>query len=224
MSSSLFPENSGPGNPGSDSSGWISAHCDGGARGNPGPAGYGAFIQSADGSVLAELSEFLGIRTNNFAEYSGLLGCLQFALDRGYPRLRVVSDSELRVKQIQGKYKVKSPNLKPLYDEARRRIAKLEKFEITHALRHKNKDADRLANEAMDRGMNRTTVIPVTRPVVTNLGAPPKAIPYPQKSAAPPDPYAKADAMLRGFTKGGVIHVLGGTTLPDGIFVKIIRE
>jgi probable phosphoglycerate mutase len=224
MSSSLFPENSGPGNPGSDSSGWISAHCDGGARGNPGPAGYGAFIQSADGSVLAELSEFLGIRTNNFAEYSGLLGCLQFALDRGYPRLRVVSDSELMVKQIQGKYKVKSPDLKPLYDEARRRIAKLEKFEITHALRHKNKDADRLANEAMDRGMNRTTVIPVTRPVVTNLGAPPKAIPYPQKSAAPPDPYAKADAMLRGFTKGGVIHVLGGTTLPDGIFVKIIRE
>jgi len=224
MSSSLFPENSGPGNPGSDSSGWISAHCDGGARGNPGPAGYGAFIQSADGSVLAELSEFLGIRTNNFAEYSGLLGCLQFALDRGYPRLRVVSDSELMVKQIQGKYKVKSPDLKPLYDEARRRIAKLEKFEITHALRHKNKDADRLANEAMDRGMNRTTVISVTRPVVTNLGAPPKAIPYPQKSAAPPDPYAKADAMLRGFTKGGVIHVLGGTTLPDGIFVKIIRE
>jgi len=224
MSSSLFPENSGPGNPGSDSSGWISAHCDGGARGNPGPAGSGAFIQSADGSVLAELSEFLGIRTNNFAEYSGLLGCLQFALDRGYPRLRVVSDSELMVKQIQGKYKVKSPDLKPLYDEARRRIAKLEKFEITHALRHKNKDADRLANEAMDRGMNRTTVIPVTRPVVTNLGAPRKASPYPQKSAAPPDPYAKADAMLRGFTKGGVIHVLGGTTLPDGIFVKIIRE
>ena len=222
----LFPEavSQTPTRPKSAGEGWISAHCDGGARGNPGPAGYGAFIQSADGSVLAELSEFLGIRTNNFAEYSGLLGCLQFALDRGYPRLRVVSDSELMVKQIQGKYKVKSPDLKPLYDEARRRIAKLEKFEITHALRHKNKDADRLANEAMDRGMNRTTVIPVTRPVVTNLGAPPKAIPYPQKSAAPPDPYAKADAMLRGFTKGGVIHVLGGTTLPDGIFVKIIRE
>lgn len=235
MSSSLFPENPGPGNPGSDSSGWISAHCDGGARGNPGPAGYGALIQSADGSVLAELSEFLGIRTNNFAEYSGLLGCLQFALDRGYPRLRVVSDSELMVKQIQGKYKVKSPDLKPLYDEARRRIAKLEKFEITHALRHKNKDADRLANEAMDRGMNRIPVIPVTNPGAPRSGAqrpaladaggtPPKATPYPGKSEAPPDPYAKADAMLRGFTKGGVIHVLGSTTLPDGIFVKIIRE
>lgn len=239
MSSSLFPENPGPENTGSDSSGWISAHCDGGARGNPGPAGYGAFIQSADGSVLAQLSEFLGIRTNNFAEYSGLLGCLQFALDGGYPRLRVVSDSELMVKQIQGKYKVKSPDLKPLYDEARRRIAKLEKFEITHALRHKNKDADRLANEAMDRGMKRPQ-IPISGENLSsgkNLSsfgeaggsasrteAPPKATPYPKKSEVPPDPYAKADAMLRGFTKDGVIHVLGGATLPDGIFVKIIRE
>lgn len=233
MSSSLFPENPGPGVPGSGSSGWISAHCDGGARGNPGPSGYGALIQSADGSVLAELSEFLGIRTNNFAEYSGLLGCLQFALDRGYPRLRVVSDSELMVKQIQGKYKVKSPDLKPLYDEARRRIARLEKFEITHALRHKNKDADRLANEAMDRGMKRPQA-PASGKNLSSFGetggpasrtdAQPKATPYPRKSEAPPDPYAKADAMLRGFTKGGVIHVLGGTTLPDGVFVKIIRE
>jgi probable phosphoglycerate mutase len=229
MSSSLFPEN-----PVSGNTDWISAHCDGGARGNPGPAGYGALIQAADGSVLARLSEFLGIRTNNFAEYSGLLGCLQFALDHGYPRLRVVSDSELMVKQIQGRYKVKSPDLKPLYDEARRRIAKLEGFEITHALRHKNKDADRLANEAMDRGMHRGPA-PSAAPSAANPGtsrptpederrAPPKAIPYPKKSEAPPDPYAKADAMLRGFTKDGVVHVLGGTTLPDGIFVKIIRE
>ncbi|HZY72233.1 MAG TPA: reverse transcriptase-like protein [Edaphobacter sp.] len=225
MSSSLFPEN-----PVSGNTDWISAHCDGGARGNPGPAGYGALIQGADGSVLARLSEFLGIRTNNFAEYSGLLGCLQFALDHGYSRLRVVSDSELMVKQIQGRYKVKSPDLKLLYDEARRRIAKLEGFEITHALRHKNKDADRLANEAMDRGMHRGPAPSAANPGASRptpedeRGAPPKAIPYPKKSEAPPDPYAKADAMLRGFTKGGVVHVLGGTTLPDGIFVKIIRE
>ena len=155
MPSSLFPDNPGPENPSPDKqSGWISAHCDGGARGNPGPAGYGALIQDADGTVIAELSEFLGIRTNNFAEYSGLLGCLQFALDHHHPRLRVVSDSELMVKQIQGKYQVNSPDLKPLWQEAKNRIAKLEKFEITHALRHKNKDADRLANQAMDRGMN----------------------------------------------------------------------
>jgi probable phosphoglycerate mutase len=221
-SSSLFPEKND----------WISAHCDGGARGNPGPAGYGAQVCDSNGTVIAELSEFLGIRTNNYAEYSGLLGCLQYALDHHHSRLRVVSDSELMVKQIQGKYQVKSPDLKPLYEEAKRRIAKLEKFEISHALRHKNKDADRLANEAMDRGMNRSPAkIPVTpkpgapRPALEGVGeVPQKAIPYPKKSEAPPNPYAKADAMLRGFIKDGVIHILGGTTLPDGIFVKIIRE
>ena len=197
---------------------WINAHCDGGARGNPGPAGFGALIQDDQGMVLAELSEFLGIRTNNYAEYSGLLACLQYALDHDYSHLRVVSDSELMVKQIQGKYKVNSPDLKPLWQEARNRIAKLEAFEISHALRHKNKDADRLANEAMDRGMK--------RPHAPGTPAPPplKATPYPTKSEAPPDPYTKADSMLRGFTKDGVVHILGGTTLPDGVFVKIIRE
>jgi ribonuclease HI len=206
---------------------WINAHCDGGARGNPGPAGYGALIQNKEGMVLAELSEFLGMRTNNYAEYSGLLGCLQYALDHHHPRLRVVSDSELMVKQIQGKYQVKSPDLKPLYDEAKRRIAKLEAFEITHALRHKNKDADRLANEAMDRGMRRSPSTEA-RPHAPGQPAPPplKATPYPSASQTPPQPtsYPKADAMLRGFTKDGVVHILGGTTLPDGVFVKIIRE
>ena len=148
-----------PSAPGSHAdSDWITAHCDGGARGNPGPAGFGAVVQDAEGKVLAELSEFLGIQTNNFAEYSGLLAVLDFALKHSHPRLRVVSDSELMVKQIQGAYRVKSPGLKPLYDEARKRIARLEAFEITHALRHKNKDADRLANQAMDRGMGRVAV------------------------------------------------------------------
>jgi ribonuclease HI len=205
----------------SSKSTWINAHCDGGARGNPGPAGYGAVIQDDQGTVLAELSEFLGMRTNNFAEYSGLLACLQYALDHHHPRLRVVSDSELMVKQIQGKYKVNSPDLRPLWQEAKNRIAKLEAFEISHALRHKNKDADRLANQAMDRGMNRgqsSTASGQTTP------PPLKATPYPTKSETPPDPYPKADTMLRGFTKDGVVHILGNATLPDGVFVKIIRE
>src|ERR1700722_10582136 len=199
-------------------SSWINAHCDGGARGNPGPAGYGALIQDDQGMVIAELSEFLGLRTNNYAEYSGLLGCLQYALDHSHPRLRVISDSELMVKQIQGKYKVNSPDLKPLWQEAKNRIAKLEGFEISHALRHKNKDADRLANEAMDRGMKRPHTVGQPAP------APLKAPPYPPKSEAPPHPFVKADAMLRGFTKDGVVHILGSATLPDGVFVKIIRE
>jgi len=145
----LFPAPSASNGP------WISAHCDGGARGNPGPSGFGALIQDSDGRVLAELSEFLGIQTNNFAEYSGLLASLDYALANGHRRLRVVSDSELMVKQIQGKYQVKSPGLRPLFEQAKKKIAQLDGFEIVHALRHKNKDADRLANEAMDRGMKR---------------------------------------------------------------------
>jgi ribonuclease HI len=205
---------------------WISAHCDGGARGNPGPAGYGALIQAADGSVIAELSEFLGFKTNNFAEYSGLLGCLQYALDHGHSRLKLVSDSELMVKQIQGKYQVKSPDLKPLYDEAKRRIAKLDGFEISHALRHKNKDADRLANEAMDRGMKKPgSAAPAAAkatPYPDRATAPPVPIAYAQKAAAPP--IASSGAMLRGFTRDGVIHILGEERLPEGVFVKIIRE
>jgi ribonuclease HI len=215
---SLFADTPTPA-PAPKKSGWIAAHCDGGARGNPGPAGYGALIQREDGTILAELSEFLGLRTNNYAEYSGLLGCLQYALDHHHPRLRLVSDSELMVKQIQGKYQVKSPDLKPLYEEAKRRIAKLEAFEISHALRHKNKDADRLANEAMDRGMKRPST---SNPSATKMGS--QDIPHATKSEAPPNPYAKADAMLRGFTKDGVVHILGNAILPDGIFVKIIRE
>ena len=192
---------------------WIQAHCDGGARGNPGPAGYGAVLADTDGNVLAELSEFLGNRTNNFAEDSGLLGCLQWTLDHGHQRLRVVSDSELMVKQIQGKYKVNSPDLRPLWEEARRRIAQLDAFEISHALRHKNKDADRLANEAMDRGSGRAR-----QPLAEAPSA--RATPPPSR----PEPGRPAAAMLRGFSRNGVVHLLGNATLPDGVFVKIIPE
>lgn len=131
----------------------ITAFCDGGARGNPGPAGFGVYIQDERGEKLTELSEFLGIRTNNFAEYSALLAALEFALRYDHPRLRIVSDSELMVKQIKGQYKVKSPDLRPLYEEAKRRIAGLTYFQIEHVLRNKNREADRLANEAMDKGM-----------------------------------------------------------------------
>lgn len=206
--------------PSASSSGWVTAHCDGGARGNPGPSGYGAVLTGSNGEPIAELSEFLGIRTNNYAEYSGLLGVLAYALEHGYRRLKVVSDSELMVKQIQGKYKVNSPDLKSLWQEAKTRIARLDAFEISHALRHKNKDADRLANLAMDRGMKRPHVAGEPAP------APLKATPYPTKSSALPDPDARSasETMLRGFTRDGVIHVLGGKVLPDGVFVKIIPE
>ena len=216
---------------------WIFAHCDGGSRGNPGPSGFGAVITDAEGQPLAELSEFLGTRTNNFAEYSGLLAVLEWALRNGHPQVKVVSDSELMVKQIQGKYKVNSPDLKPLWQTARDRIARLEAFEISHALRHKNKAADALANQAMDRGMRRTDdplgkLDKFDKPSIGQRPAAVTPTATPASTASRPTPiepvepkaHPAAPTMLRGFTRNGTVHLLGGATLPDGIFVKIIRE
>jgi len=133
----------------------IVAFVDGGARGNPGPAGYGAYIRDASGAPVAQLSEYLGIKTNNFAEYSALLAALEYAVAHGYRALKVMSDSELMVRQMTGRYRVNSPDLKPLYEKARSLVRKLDRFSIEHVLRAKNQHADRLANEAMDRGMGK---------------------------------------------------------------------
>ena len=147
MSGNLFEdEAAGSGGAG----GWFTAHCDGGSRGNPGPAGYGAVIEDPEGRVAAKLSEYLGRQTNNYAEYKGLLAVLDWALANGARRLRVVSDSELMVRQMKGRYKVKSPGLRPLWEEAQRLALRLEGFEMRHTLRGGNKEADRLANDAMD--------------------------------------------------------------------------
>jgi probable phosphoglycerate mutase len=191
----------------------IVAYCDGGSRGNPGPAGFGVYIQDATGGVLAELSQYLGKKTNNFAEYSALLAALEFAIAKGHGSLRVVSDSELMVKQIKGQYRVNSPELRPLYEEAKRRITHLRQFQIQHVLRDKNKHADRLANVAMDRGMGRAAA-PDPVPLA------PAAAPAPRPPAVEAPPKA---AMFRGLVKGGVVHVLGGQ-LPDGTYVKVIPE
>ena len=134
---------------------WFTAHCDGGSRGNPGPAGFGAVVEDPEGRVVARLSEFLGRQTNNYAEYSGLLAVLQWAIENDAKHLRVVSDSELMVNQMKGRYKVNNPGLRTLWEEAKRRAARLERFEMGHTLRGGNKEADRLANEAMDQGMGK---------------------------------------------------------------------
>ncbi len=182
---------------------WVTAFCDGGSRGNPGPAGYGVFIEGPDGEKLAELSDYLGKTTNNVAEYSALLAALEWALQSGHRRMRVVADSELLVKQIQGRYKVNSPDLRPLYEEAKRRIARLAMFRVEHVLRGKNQKADRLANLAMDRGMGRKS-------------APAKE---PSESAARRAPRGP----LKGYVKNGVVHLLEGE-LPDGMFVKVTPD
>jgi probable phosphoglycerate mutase len=212
------------------SEGWFTAHCDGGSRGNPGPSGYGAIVEDPQGRVVARLSDFLGNQTNNYAEYSGLIAVLKWANENGTKRLRVISDSELMVKQMKGQYKVASPVLLPLYQVARRLAAKLYRFEMRHTLRGGNQEADRLANEAMDKGMGKTRDQGTG---IRDQSRPPEASSVSSKrvpqisnlrSGSQPTPPAKpARQILEGYVKGGVVHLLEGE-LPDGIFVKIIRE
>lgn len=128
----------------------IKANIDGGARGNPGPSAYGVIVRDSKGEIIAELSDYLGIQTNNYAEYSGLLAALDFAVREKHSSLKVLSDSELLVRQMQGRYKVKSPGLIDLYDRARALVRKLEHFSIDHVLRQYNREADALVNQVLD--------------------------------------------------------------------------
>src|ERR1017187_1845252 len=136
---------------------YLIAHSDGGARGNPGPAGYGVVIKDKTGRKVAALSEYLGHQTNNFAEYQGLIAALEYAIKHGPKALKLISDSELLVRQIKGIYKVKNAVLQDLHGRAKELIAKMEWFSIGHAFREQNQEADQLANDAMDRGMGRSS-------------------------------------------------------------------
>ena len=176
---------------------YLVAHSDGGARGNPGPAGYGVVIKDESGKKVATLSEYLGHQTNNCAEYQGLIAALEYALAHGPKALKVISDSELLVRQIKGIYKVKNPTLQDLHARAKQLIAQLDWFSIGHALREHNQEADRLANEAMDRGMGRGA-----RRVA-------EALPAPITSQE-----------LEGVVRGGKTELTGGS-LPDGTRVQV---
>ena len=126
------------------------AHIDGGARGNPGPSGYGVVIHDPSGRKVAELSEYLGHHTNNYAEYQGLLAVLHYAVTHGIKALKVVSDSELMVRQMKGVYKVKHPAMKPLHAEAVQALKAFERWSIRTVPRAQNADADALVNAALD--------------------------------------------------------------------------
>jgi ribonuclease HI len=128
----------------------IVAYIDGGARGNPGPAGYGVSIQSSDGNVLAELHGALGVATNNVAEYNGLLAALRWAIDHNARRVHIRADSELLVRQMRGEYKVRNAGLQPLYVRARLLVAELDDVRFEHVRRELNTEADRLSNLGMD--------------------------------------------------------------------------
>jgi ribonuclease HI len=128
--------------------GSATVNVDGGSRGNPGPAGYGVHIDH-DGTII-ELKGSLLSATNNVAEYNGLLAALRWAVEHGIQTLHVRADSELMVKQLRGEYRVKHPGLQPLYEEARALVRQIGRVRFEHVRREFNKDADRLANEAMD--------------------------------------------------------------------------
>jgi len=128
----------------------ITAYIDGGSRGNPGLAGYGVQIVGDDGAVVAELHGSLPHATNNVAEYNGLLAALSWAVDHGHKTLHIRSDSELLVKQLRGEYRVKNPGLQPLYQDARALVTRIGRVTFEHVRREFNKEADRLANLAMD--------------------------------------------------------------------------
>lgn len=219
---------------------WFMAHCDGGSRGNPGPSAYGVVITNSDGREVARLSKFLGRQTNNYAEYSGLLAALQWAVENGAKPLRVVSDSELMVKQINGRYKVANPVLRPMWEEANRLARQLTGFEIRHTLREGNREADRLANEAMDEGMGRRSVqgtassVQGTAPrdqrsenrdpaAASSVQHPASRVQLPASREQSSGGGKHPKQILDGYVKGGVVHLLDGE-LPDGVFVKVIRE
>ena len=128
----------------------VVVHVDGGARGNPGPAAAGAVVFTADGQPLADAAESIGVATNNVAEYRGLLLGLKLARDLGARAVEVVNDSELVARQVNGVYKVKHPDMKPLHAAALRALGQFERWSIRSVPRAQNADADALVNEALD--------------------------------------------------------------------------
>jgi ribonuclease HI len=176
---------------------YLIAHTDGGARGNPGPAGYGVVIHDAEGNKVAELSQYLGKQTNNFAEYQALIGALEYAVQHGPKALKVISDSELMVRQIKGIYKVKDSTLRDLHGRASQLIRQLEWFSIEHTLRGGNREADELANAAMDTGSGRSS-------------------PAPARASSP----AQTQQEFNGVVRDRKIELLDGS-LPEGTRVQV---
>jgi ribonuclease HI len=186
------------------------ANIDGGSRGNPGPASYGVVIRDARGEIVAKLKKYIGRMTNNVAEYYGLIAALDYTQAHGIRALRIESDSELLVKQMRGQYKVKSAELRPLYERARKMAQSLESFRIDHVYREQNREADALANEALDE----------TSGGPANPAAPSKPEPRPAKPD--PRPAKPEPRRIRARFRGGVLYLLEDVDLPDGLEVEVL--
>jgi ribonuclease HI len=206
------------------------ANIDGGSRGNPGPASYGVVIRDPRGEVVAKLKKYIGRMTNNVAEYYGLIAALDYAQSHNIRALRIEADSELMVKQMRGQYKVKSADLRPLYERARKMSQAFESFRIDHVYREQNSEADALANEAMDEAEGRTP-----RPASANAAKPsaqtaskassPNASAALQRGtpqhAAPQ--VAKPEARrYRARFRSGVLYLLEDVNIPDGEEVEVL--
>jgi ribonuclease HI len=130
----------------------LTVNVDGGARGNPGPAAIGVVVRDDGGEVVAELGERIGETTNNVAEYRALLRGIELAAAQGATELDLVGDSELVVRQVEGRYKVKNEGMKELHQQVKRALREFDSWSIRHVRRERNADADRLVNEALDGG------------------------------------------------------------------------
>ena len=185
------------------------ANIDGGSRGNPGPASYGVVVRNERGEIVAKLKKYIGRMTNNVAEYYGLIAALDYAQSHGVRALRVESDSELLVRQMRGHYKVKSPDLRPLFERAKKMSQTFESFRIDHVYREQNTEADALANEALDAAEG---VVPGAPGAKKSEAAAAK----PEAPGAKPEP-----RRIRARFRGGVLYLLEDVELPDGIVVDV---
>lgn len=173
------------------------ANIDGGSRGNPGPASYGVVIRDPRGEIVARLKKYIGHTTNNVAEYYGLIAALDYAHSHGIRGLRIESDSELMVKQMRGQYKVKSEELRPLFERARKMSQALDSFRIDHVYREQNTEADVLANQALDETSG-SAASPVS-----------------------PAKHRAAPRRLRARFRDGALHPLEPLDLPEGEEIEI---
>jgi ribonuclease HI len=184
------------------------ANVDGASRGNPGPAAYGVVVRDPAGNVAAKLKKYIGRATNNTAEYYGLIAALDYAQSHGIRALRVESDSDLLVQQMRGRYKVKSADLRPLYERARKMAQALESFRIDHVYRAHNAEADALANEALDD----TAAGP---PNPTNPSNPHAPTPRRRLTAKQQEP------KLHARYRNGALYPTTPLDLPDGAEVEV---
>lgn len=194
------------------------ANIDGGSRGNPGPASYGVVIRNPHGEIVARLKKYIGRTSNNVAEYYGLIAALDYAQSNNIRALRIESDSELLVKQMRGQYKVKSADLKPLYERAKKMSQTFATFRIDHVYRELNREADLLANEAMDEANGKlpsgASSVGIRNSKIENGNL--------KIENRKPAPAVSPTIKVRARFRSGVLYPLEDIDLPDGAEVEIL--